>query len=157
MRTAEVLNLLKTGTLSEAAQDDAAVAEFLLAATEYLADAQLVQHARTKFIMAYDGYFSLVAAYLAAQHVRTADKPGHRSIAITFVAQQLRLPNAEVRALIGFHNRRNDTTYGSPIPPPSQAEADTMTAILERALPIARAAIAALQAPPPTAQPAPPT
>ncbi len=49
------------------------------------------------------------------------------------------LSTGEFAAVTKAHERRNNTSYVSPFPPVSQAEAAVMVGILEKYLPVARA------------------
>ena len=60
-------------------------------------------------------------------------------MAIKRVSADLKLSNPEMAAIIHGHDRRNDTSYRSPFPPLSKADAATMVAILEKYLRVARA------------------
>ena len=89
------------------------------------------------FTNAYEGYHQLVQAVLQFYEVRT--KESGRAPAIQRVSADLKLSPAEMKAVIRAHERRNDTSYRSPFPPLSKADAKTMLDILERYLPAARA------------------
>ena len=88
------------------------------------------------FTNAYEGYHQLVQAVLEFYEVRT--KESGRALAIQRVSADLKLSAAEMQAVIRAHERRNDTSYRSPFPPLSKADAMTMVAILEKYLPAAR-------------------
>lgn len=90
-----------------------------------------------RFLLAYEGVFSVVMAVLEAYEVRLGDGGGHRSTAIARVAADLRLTPAKQSVLIRLHDVRNRVTYRQPIPPITKADADAMQAILEEVLPAA--------------------
>ncbi|WP_322035410.1 hypothetical protein [Burkholderia cenocepacia] len=87
--------------------------------------------------MAYEGYFQLVQAVLEFYEVRTKD--AGRNLAIQRVSTSLGVSPPEFAFITKAHERRNGTSYVSPFPPVSKAEAATMLGILEKYLPIARA------------------
>jgi len=89
------------------------------------------------FTNAYEGYHQVVQAVLEFHEVRT--KEAGRALAIQRVSADLWLSGPEMAAVIRAHERRNDTSYRSPFPPLSKADAATMVAILEKYLPAARA------------------
>ena len=95
-----------------------------------------IDHPKQRFILAYEGFYSLVQAVLAYYCVRTKDSG--RNLAILRAAADLGLAADEVRLVSNAHGRRNDTTYRSPFPPISRAEAQTMIDILDKTLPVAR-------------------
>lgn len=74
---------------------------------------------------------------LEFHEVRT--KEAGRALAIQRVSADLKLSPAEMQAVIRAHERRNDTSYRSPFPPLSKAEAVAVVGILEKYLPAARA------------------
>lgn len=88
------------------------------------------------FTNAYEGYHQVVQAVLEFYQVRT--KESGRAMAIQRVSADLKLSNPEMAAIIRAHDRRNDTSYRSPFPPLSKADAATMVAILEKCPPAAR-------------------
>ena len=74
----------------------------------------------------------MVQAVLEFYEVRT--KESGRALAIQRVGADLKLSPPEMSAVIRAHERRNDTSYRSPFPPLSKADATTMIEILERCL-----------------------
>jgi hypothetical protein len=62
-----------------------------------------------------------------------------RNLAIQRVAADLHLDPGEMKLVIDAHGRRNETTYRSPFPPISRAEAQAMIDILAKTLPAAHA------------------
>lgn len=87
------------------------------------------------FSSAYEGFFQLVQAMFELHEVRTKD--AGRSLAIQCVCRDLGMSPAE-QALMGqAHARRNGTSYRSPFPPVSRAEAQTLLGILHKYLPVA--------------------
>ena len=62
-------------------------------------------------------------------------KDAGRNLAIQRVSQDLRLSTGEFAAVTRAHERRNNTSYVSPFPPVSKAEAAAMVGILEKYLP----------------------
>ena len=63
-------------------------------------------------------------------------KEAGRNLVIQRVSADLRLAPAEMRVVIRAHERRNGTSYHSPFPPISRAEAMGLLGILERYIPV---------------------
>ncbi len=87
--------------------------------------------------MAYEGYYAIVQAVLEFHGVRTKD--AGRNLAIQRVSRDLGVSTGEFAAVTKAHERRNNTSYISPFPPVSKAEAAAMVGILEKYLPVAHA------------------
>lgn len=143
-RPTEYENLIKTRAFEAVQPTPGAVAGFLKNAENYLAlskalqaGAPLATGPMQVFTNAYEGYHQLVQAVLEFHEVRT--KESGRALAIQRVGADLKLSPPEMSAVIRAHERRNDTSYRSPFPPLSKADATTMIEILERCLPAARA------------------
>ncbi|MHA7683065.1 hypothetical protein [Cupriavidus sp. PET2-C1] len=85
--------------------------------------------------MAYEGYFQVVQAVLEFYEVRTKD--AGRNLAIQRVSTSLGVDSQEFAFITKAHERRNGTSYVSPFPPVSKAEAATMLSILAKYLPVA--------------------
>lgn len=143
-RPIEYDNLIKTRALEAVQPTPGSVAGFLRNADSYLTlskallvGAPLATGPMQIFTNAYEGYHQVVQAVLEFHEVRT--KESGRALAIQRVSADLKLSPAEMAAIIRAHERRNDTSYRSPFPPLSKADAATMVAILEKYLPAARA------------------
>ncbi|MBV8605717.1 MAG: hypothetical protein JO224_13600 [Pelomonas sp.] len=74
---------------------------------------------------------------LEFHQVRT--KESGRALAIQLVSAELGLAAPEMAAVVRAHGRRNETSYRSPFPPLSKADARTMVEILGKYLPAVRA------------------
>lgn len=137
-RPVEYDNLIKTRAFEPVQPTPGAVAGYLKNAQDYLDVAKGLDAGRTLqvFTMAYEGYFAIVQAVLEHHEVRTKD--AGRNLAIQRVSQDLQLSAGEFAAVSRAHERRNNTSYVSPFPPVSKAEAGAMVAILEKYLPLAR-------------------
>ena len=142
-RPVEYENLIKTRALEAVQPTPGAVAGFLKNADGFLAlsktllaGAPVTTGAMQVFTIAYEGYQQLVQAVLEFHEVRTKD--AGRALAFQRVSADLKLSPAEMAAVIRAHERRNDTSYRSPFPPLSKADASVMVAILEKYLPVAR-------------------
>ncbi len=137
-RPPEYENLIKTRAFEAVAPTAGAVAGFLRNAGDYLDTAKCLDPARTLqvFTMAYEGYFQVVQAVLEFHEVRTKD--AGRNLAIQRVSADLKLDAREIAFVIKAHERRNGTSYTSPFPPVSKAEAATLVSILEKYLPQAQ-------------------
>ena len=77
----------------------------------------------------------MVDAFLEHYKVRT--KEAGRNLVIQRVSADLKLGPEEMRVVIRAHERRNGTSYHSPFPPISRAEAMGLLGILEKYIPIA--------------------
>lgn len=78
----------------------------------------------------------MVQAVLEFYEVRTKD--AGRNLAIQRVSSSLGVSPQEFAFITKAHERRNGTSYLSPFPPVSKAEAAAMLAILTKLLPVAR-------------------
>lgn len=143
-RPIEYENLIKTRALEPVQPTPGAVAGFLKNADNYLALAKALQagtplatEPMQVFTNAYEGFHQVVQAVLEFHEVRT--KEAGRALAIQRVSADLKLTTPEMSAVIRAHERRNETSYRSPFPPLSKADAKTMVDILQRYLPVARA------------------
>ncbi len=138
-RPPEYENLIRTRAFDAVARTPGAVDGFLKDAADCLEVAASidVKRAKQRFILAYEGFYALVQAMLERHEVRTRE--AGRNLAIQRVAADLQLNPGEMKLVIDAHARRNDTTYRSPFPPISRAEAQSMIDILAKSLPLARA------------------
>lgn len=138
-RPPEYDNLIRTRAFEEVARTAGAVEGFLKDAAESLEVAMSIDVKRPKqrFILAYEGFYALVQAVLEFYEVRTKDSG--RNLAILRAGADLNLDREEIRLVSTAHGRRNDTTYRSPFPPISRAEAQAIIDILEKTLPAAHA------------------
>lgn len=136
-RPTEYENLIKTKAFEPVARTPGAVEGFLKDAADSLEVASSIDVKRPKqrFILAYEGFYALVQAVLELHEVRT--KEAGRNLAIQRVAADLQLNPGEMKLVIDAHARRNETTYRSPFPPISRAEAQAMLDILAKSLPLA--------------------
>jgi hypothetical protein len=89
------------------------------------------------FAAAYEGFFQVVQAILGLYGVRIKD--AGRNAAIQRACADLKMHSTEIKLVTNAHGRRNDTSYLSPIPPISKAEAKALIDILRKYLPVARA------------------
>ena len=64
-------------------------------------------------------------------------KEAGRNLVIQRVSADLKLAPEEMRLVIRAHERRNGTSYHSPFPPISRAEAMGLLGILEKYIPVA--------------------
>jgi hypothetical protein len=137
-RPAEYENLIKTRAFEAVAPTAGAIEGFLRNAEGYEIVAKHVDSDSYLqiFTLAYEGYFQLVQAVLEHYEVRTKD--AGRNLAIQCVSKSLGVNTSEYTFITKAHERRNGTSYVSPFPPVSKAEAATMLAILTKFLPEAR-------------------
>ncbi len=133
----EYRNLIARRALEVVEPTPGAVQAFLFQAENYLASAKQIDPklAMQVFTNAYEGYFQLVDAFLEHYQVRT--KEAGRNLVIQRVSADLKLGPEEMRLVIRAHDRRNGTSYHSPFPPISRAEAIGLLGILEKYIPIA--------------------
>ncbi|KML62630.1 hypothetical protein VL15_02000 [Burkholderia cepacia] len=138
-RPAEYENLIRTKAFDPVAPTPGAIAGFLRNAADYKATADELDPARhlQVFTLAYEGYFQVVQAILEFHEVRTKD--AGRNLAIQRVSTSLGVNPQEFAFITKAHERRNGTSYVSPFPPVSKAEAATMLGILAKYLPVAHA------------------
>lgn len=134
-RPPEYENLIKTKAFEAVQPTQGAVPGYLKNAGDYLDAARGLDPTKTLqvFTMAYEGYYAIVQAVLEFHEVRTKD--AGRNLAIQRVSQDLKLSPGEFAAVTRAHERRNNTSYISPFPPVSKAEAAAMVAILDKYLP----------------------
>jgi hypothetical protein len=134
-RPNEYDNLIKRKAFESVEPTTGAVEGFLRNAADYLDAAKALDPAKhlQVFTMAYEGYFQVVQAVLEFYEVRTKD--AGRNLAIQRVSSDLKVDTREFTFITKAHERRNGTSYSSPFPPVSKAEAVTMVAILEKYLP----------------------
>jgi len=136
-RPAEYENLIKTRAFEAVAPTPGAIVGFLRNAADYKAAADALDGDRylQVFTLAYEGYFQLVHAVLEFYEVRTKD--AGRNVAIQRASKSLGVSAQEFSFITRAHERRNGTSYVSPFPPVSKAEAATMLGILAKYLPVA--------------------
>ncbi|MBY4722263.1 MULTISPECIES: hypothetical protein [Burkholderia] len=136
-RPTEYENLIKANAFDEVAPTPGAIAGFLRNAADYKVTADELDSARhlQVFTLAYEGYFQVVQAILEFYEVRTKD--AGRNLAIQRVSASLGVSPQEFAFITKAHERRNGTSYVSPFPPVSKAEAATMLSILTKYLPVA--------------------
>jgi hypothetical protein len=136
-RPAEYENLIRTKAFDAVAPTPGAIAGFLRNAADYKASAEELDAGRSMqiFTLAYEGYFQVVQAILEFYEVRTKD--AGRNLAIQRVSTSLGVTPQEFAFITRAHERRNGTSYLSPFPPVSKAEAAAMLGILTKYLPIA--------------------
>ncbi|WP_423378421.1 hypothetical protein [Burkholderia sp. LMG 32019] len=138
-RPTEYENLIRTKAFDAVAPTPGAIEGFLRNAADYKATADELDPSRhlQVFTLAYEGYFQVVQAILEFYEVRTKD--AGRNLAIQRVSTSLGVSPQEFAFITKAHERRNGTSYVSPFPPVSKAEAATMLAILTKYLPVAHA------------------
>jgi hypothetical protein len=136
-RPVEYENLIKMKAFEAVAPTPGAIAGFLRNAADYKATAVGIPPGRhlQVFTLAYEGYFQVVHAVLEYYEVRTKD--AGRNLAIQRVSTSLGVDSQEFAFITKAHERRNGTSYVSPFPPVSKAEATTMLGILAKYLPVA--------------------
>jgi hypothetical protein len=133
--------LLKIGSFKEAVSSKDSLAQFLNTADEMVAAAKSPIPNSARFLLAYEGMFSVVMAVLEFYAVRPGDAGGHRATAIQRVAADLKLDAAKQSVVARLHDVRNRVTYRAPLPPITKADADALLAILQEMLAAARAMI----------------
>ncbi|QDZ28697.1 hypothetical protein [Noviherbaspirillum sp. UKPF54] len=137
-RPLEYDNLININAFAEKPATPGALEAYLRNAQSYLAAAKLLDPAVAAmpvFSTAYEGFFQLVQAVFEFYEVRTKDSG--RNLAIQRVCKDLGMNTAEQALVAKAHERRNDTSYRSPFPPVSKAEAQSLVAILDKYVPVA--------------------
>jgi uncharacterized protein (UPF0332 family) len=125
-------NLLKDGTLNIADRDIDEINQYIEIADQSLKDAKnagMFPHGR--YILAYEGLHSLAIAVLMNYGVRPGNGPGHRSVALQKLCDELKLDAGARKSVMDTHNRRNEKTYRSALPPVTHKEAEAVIAILK--------------------------
>ncbi|WP_027867763.1 hypothetical protein [Massilia alkalitolerans] len=142
-RPDEFINLLKNRTFKEADRDEAELQQYLAVAMSTLKDSKNASiNAHSRYMLAYEGLHSLATATLLHFSVRPGDVPGHRSTAFSKFCDVLELDLAMRKVVMDAHDRRNEKTYRSPIPPLTHKEAEALITVLEFTLPKTTALIA---------------
>lgn len=103
-RQPEYDRLLRIGTFKEAASSPDSIVQFLRTADDMLAATAQPIPDSARFILAYEGMFSVVMAVLEHHEVRPGDSGGHRVTAIQRVASDLKLTAAKQSALGRLHD-----------------------------------------------------
>ena len=137
IRPPEYENLIKSGAFAAVAATQGAVGQYLKNASDYLEAASSMDPSKPMlaFTMAYEGFYRLVQGVLEFHTVRTKD--AGRNLAIQRVAGDLKLSVGEFKLVTDAHSRRNGTTYTSPFPPVTKAEASALVSLLAKCLPLA--------------------
>jgi hypothetical protein len=137
-RPPEYENLIKTKAFAAQPVTPGATAALLKNAQEYLLVAQSMDasvHPMQVFSMAYEGFFQVVQAVLEFYTVRVKDSG--RNSAIQRVCADLGMSSPEISLMSKAHDRRNSTAYTSPFPPVSKAEAEALTMLVAKYVPVA--------------------
>lgn len=143
MRPPAYDNLINNGNLKPTPRLQASIDQFLRVATGLLKDAGsagISPHG--KYLMAYEGIFSVVMATLEHFEARPGDGDGHRTISIQRVAADLGLDSAKFASVTRLHAERNRSIYKAPIPPISVEQAALAVQLLSDMLEKATALIA---------------
>lgn len=138
-RPVEYDALLKIGSFKAAASSPTSIAQFLRTAEDMQVAIAAPMPESARFLLAYEGMFSVVMAVLEFHEVRPGDAGGHRATAIQRVAADLKLDAGQQSVLARLHDMRNRVTYRAPLPPIARADADAMQALLQALLPAAKA------------------
>lgn len=135
-RSTEYANLVTRGILKAAAKSADSIDQYVKTASDLLADARRPSNSpHGRYLMAYEGLFSLAMAVLEYHGTRPGDGEGHRISALQRFAADLGLTPGQVKTLTDAHTLRNARTYRSPIPPITGAQAQGVVSLLEAALP----------------------
>ncbi|MCA8093207.1 hypothetical protein LGM65_20335 [Burkholderia anthina] len=131
-RPTEYENLIKTKAFDAVAPTPGAIAGFLRNADDYKATAD-------EPASIYLGLRRLLPGGTGRPGVLRGENQGcRRNLAIQRVSASLGVSAPEFAFITKAHERRNGTSYVSPFPPVSKAEAATMLSILAKYLPVAR-------------------
>lgn len=142
-RSTEYENLVARGILKAAAKNTDSIDQYVKTASDLLLDARRTSNSpHGRYLMAYEGLFSLAMAVLEYRGTRPGDGEGHRISALQRFAADLGFTPGQVKTLTDAHNLRNARTYRSPIPPITGAQAHGVVSLLETALPKVKAMVA---------------
>ena len=131
-RSPEYDNLVARGILKTAVSNPVSLAQYVRTAKELLVDAKnSANYAHGRYLMAYEGLFSLAMAVLEFHGTRPGDGEGHRISALQRFAAEIGFTPGQVKTLTDAHNLRNARTYRTPIPPSTQAQAEGVIALLD--------------------------
>jgi hypothetical protein len=137
-RPPEYDQLIRVNAFVEQPATPNALQTYLRNAQNYLTAAKQLDIAHAPmpvFSMAYEGFFQMVQAVLEFYEVRTKD--AGRNLAIQRVCADLMMNPVEFALVSKAHARRNDTSYTSPFPGVTKAEAQTLVDLLEKYLVVA--------------------
>ena len=135
-RSTEYENLVARGILKAAAKSADSIDQYVKTASDLLADARRPSNSpHGRYLMAYEGLFSLAMAVLEYHGTRPGDGEGHRISALQRFAADLGFTPGQVKTLTDAHNLRNARPYRSPIPPITGAQVKGVVSLLEAALP----------------------
>lgn len=130
--------LIKIGSFKSAVSSEASIHQFLQAAEDMAAATHQPMADSARFLLAYEGMFSVVMAVLEFYESRPGDTGGHRATAIKRVAADLGLDSTRQSVLSRLHDVRNRVTYRAPLPPITKADAEALRTILTEMLEGAR-------------------
>ena len=128
-------NLINIGTFVIIEQNIDFVHQYLQVSSEHFSNSKVAKGSSSKFLLAYESFYQIIQAILNFRGVRTSDKPGHRITAIQTVCNDLNLTAGQIKMVTDAHNRRNEATYRTPVPPISNTEANSMINLVESLIP----------------------
>lgn len=136
-------NLIKINSLKESDRDEDELQQYINVGTDLLRDAQnAALSPYSRYMLAYDGIHSLAMAVLLHYGTRPGNDKGHRSIAFEKLIDELKIDLGLRKIIKDAHDRRNETTYRSALPPISHKDAENVIAALRMVLPKTIALIA---------------
>lgn len=128
--------ITKVGSLKEADRDEEEIEQYIAVAKDMLRDSLKAENsAHGRYMLAYDGLHNQSIAVLLHYGTRPADAKGHRSVAFHKFCDVLSLDAGRRKIVITAHERRNETTYRSALPPLTHKDAENVIAILSETLP----------------------
>ncbi len=134
-RPEEIEALLRAHTFKEAERDEDELRQYLMVATGLLKDARIANlSAYGRCMLAYDGLHSLAIATLLHFGVRPGDQPGQRSMAFQKFCDLLEMDIGMRKIVLDAHDRRNEKTYRSALPPLTHKDAEAVLSVLDHAL-----------------------
>ena len=143
-RPDEIANLLKLNHLKDAERNEEELRQFVANAKDFCRDAQNAGTHAGRYLLAYEGCHTLAMACLAHYGTRPAGGEGHRAIALQLFVNLIKLNElhrGSFKTLTDAHHTRNRTTYESPVPPVTEAQAAAVLQLLLTALPATEALI----------------
>jgi hypothetical protein len=129
-------NLIGNKSLKESDRDEDELQQYIAVGASMLKDARKADlSAHSRYMLAYDGIHSLAMAVLLHYGTRPGDGHGHRTIALQKFIEELKLGLGMRKVILDAHDRRNETTYRSALPPLSHKDAESVIAALSAVLP----------------------
>lgn len=129
-------NLIKIAQLKECDRDEEEIRQIIVVAHGALADANnKTLSAHSRYNIAYEAIHGLAVAILLHYGTRPGTEKGHRSVAIEKLSDVLQLEVGLRQVIKHAHDRRNEVTYRSALPPITTKDAESVITALYVVLP----------------------